>query len=29
MLVMYWLKSCVPSGEIWFVTIVQPPFCVR
>ena len=29
MLVMYWLKSCVPSGETWSVTCVQPPFLVR
>ena len=26
MFVRYWLKSCVPSGEIWFVTMVQPAF---
>ena len=29
MLVRYWLKSCVPSGEIWLVTMVQPPFLLR
>src|SRR6516162_8494968 len=26
MLVRYWLKSCVPRGETWLVTIVHPAF---
>ncbi len=29
MLVRYWLKSVVPSGETWSVTWVQLPFCVQ
>ncbi len=29
MFVRYWLKSDVPSGETWLVTMVQPPFAVR